>query len=181
MAIAADRGYALYVHAALHTIFLTAVPTSRRKLTAWIALAAMLFAAVSPAIAAVLFSDQPTLLGRMLALPTAATPSASQAIAAAGICTQQDANAQPAEQPYPPAQHGGSAAGSHDDTRHAAHASLCAFCLNASAAATLPAAAAGVWLVALPAVFLPAEHELRPSAVLAATRHPRDPPLYSLS
>ena len=45
---------------------------SRRRLIVWTALAAMLFGAVSPALAASLFPQRSDVIGRMLALPVPA-------------------------------------------------------------------------------------------------------------
>ena len=151
------------------------MPAARRRLTAWIALAAMLFGAVSPALAGVLFAGRADVLCRMLAIPVAATAPAAQETAAA------DDDGCPHEASGPVAgeghdtHHGGH--DSQDGSEHAAHGVFCAFCLTAGSTVTLPAPTAIVWTVTpVDLVVLPAAQETPPAVLYLSTRHPRDPP-----
>src|SRR5262245_24823993 len=138
---------------------------SNRRMIACVALAAMLFGALSPAFAAVLFTERPEILGRLLAVPAPAAPAAPQEAAV------EDDDGCPHEH------HAAPAHTSHENSEHAAHGVFCSFCLNATSAAALPAPPAVVWTVALPPLAFPAAfREQRPAAALALTRHPRDPP-----
>src|SRR5262245_14168070 len=97
---------------------------SCRRPIAWIALAAMLFGAVSPALAAALFPHRADVLGRMLSIPTpaaAATHAAPGQIAAGEEdgCPHEDVRA---EQPAHSAHHGGASHESQGDSEHAVHA-----------------------------------------------------------
>ena len=97
---------------------------ARFRSIAWLSLAAMLFSAVSPAIAATLLADQPRALARMLGIPAAAeTPS-------------DHAHAHPAHHPK------------HTPTPHTDHGIYCSLCLNASSTVAVIAAASPAILVA---------------------------------
>jgi len=151
----------------------------KRKWIASIALAAMLFSAVSPAIAAALFSGRAEILGRMLAIPTAA-PSA---VAPQGTSLEDDGCphepvAATHERTVHSGHHGNAGHESHDDSDHATHGIFCSFCLSPGSAVTLPAPGAAAWAVTvIETVFLPEGHEQRPVGVPTTSRHPRDPPL----
>lgn len=152
---------------------------AKRKSIAAIALAAIAFAAVSPAIAAALFSGRAEILGRMLGIPVA-----SQATA-----VPQDPGLRHDGSPHESGDHaahgeahsGHHASSNHDsqgDSQHAAHGIFCSFCLTPSSTVTLLEAAAGTWEVTRPIdTFIPAEREQRAAGVLPSTHHPRDPPV----
>jgi hypothetical protein len=137
---------------------------ARRKMTAWIAVAALLFSALSPAMASVLFSDRPDILARVLGASAAPVATADD-----DGCPH-DASA--------PAQHGKAGQQPDDASGHVAHGIYCSFCLAASAVVTLPGAAnaAATDVITVP-VYIPGGHIRPPAASPAATRHPRDPPL----
>lgn len=136
---------------------------ARRKIAVWIALAALLFSALSPAMASVLFSDRPDILARVLALP--AKPAVSEH---ADICRHDAAGV---------AHRGNAEHSSEHESGHAAHGIFCSFCLAASSVVTLATAANAVVMAVLTtAVYLPNGHVQPPAANPAATRHPRDPP-----
>src|SRR5688500_12787403 len=109
-------------------VFATRVPMKRSRLRsllpAWIALVAVLFSAVSPAIAAALLTDRPAALGRMLGLPAPAP--------------ECDEHAQ-----HTNAGHEGHLAGDspHEGAAHDAHGIYCSLCLNSSSTLTLPGVA----------------------------------------
>jgi hypothetical protein len=113
-----------------------------RKPTAWIALAAMLFGAVSPALAAALFPHRPDILARMLAIPAAATQGVPQEAAAGEDdgCPHESA-ADAAHGQSHTAHHGSPGPESPDDSEHAAHGIFCSFCLTANSVVTLLSAA----------------------------------------
>lgn len=136
---------------------------ARRTVTAWITVAALLFSALSPAMAGVLFSDRPDILARVLALPV--MPAAG---AQTDIYHPDRAGVVPQAHPDHP---------SDEDSGHAAHGIFCSFCLASASVLTLPTVAGADAMVAIPAVvYLPAGHVRPPAANPAATRHPRDPP-----
>ena len=147
----------------------------RRKHIAWIAIAAMLFGAVSPALAAALFAGHAEILGRMLAIPAAPAPAAPQTAAADDDgCQHESASAAFDEQHRH--DHDAAGRGSHEGSGHAAHEIFCSFCLAASATLTLPAVA-GTFLGAAP-VFLPSSsgHECEPESPLLSSHRSRAPP-----
>ena len=141
-------------------------------------LVAMLFGAVSPAIAAALFAGRSEILGRMLAIPAAAPMAvAPQEASLDDDGCPHEPVAATHEKTAHSGHHGNAGHESHGDTEHAAHGIFCSFCLSPSATVTLPAPAASVWVVTIATVvFLPAGHEQRPAGVLTTSRHPRDPP-----
>jgi hypothetical protein len=146
---------------------------SRRRI-ACVALAAMLFSAVSPAIAAALFSGRAEMLGRMLALPPAVAATLDARLPQ-DDCHQPEMAARDGDAHS--GHHGSSGGGGHDDSGHAAHGVFCSFCLAASSAITLPSAATAAGVTAPErSVLPPAEGRVRPASQLPATRHPRDPP-----
>jgi hypothetical protein len=110
---------------------------ARFKSIAWLSLAAMLFSAVSPAIAATLLAEQPRALARMLGIPAAEETASNHA------------HAHPAQHPghAPAADHPGHvpapAQGPHTD-----HGIYCSLCLNASSTVAVVAAAGAAILVA---------------------------------
>lgn len=135
---------------------------SRRKLVARFVLAAMLFSALSPAMASVLFSDRPDILASLLALPAKPAGSAQGDIChTAGTAQQLDLKSQ-----------------SDDAPGRTTHGIFCSFCLAASSVVTVPTAASTFAMAVVTAtVFLPARN-IQPSlATPASTRHPRDPPV----
>jgi hypothetical protein len=117
--------------------------------TAWIALLAVVYAALSPALAAAVLADRPAALARMLGLPHQA------AIADA----HEEHEGHGAHQLPTP---------SEDDAAHYAHGIYCSFCLNAGSTAALlapPVAHAVAAVVSIAAV------SPRPQAAAAAV-HP---------
>src|SRR6187399_930269 len=95
----------------------------RRKTIAWLAAAALLFSALSPAVASVLFAERPDILARVLG--AAAKRAASDE---SDVCPH-DASA--AGQP-------GSAQHRPDDgSEHVSHGIFCSFCLAPGAIVTL--------------------------------------------
>lgn len=97
--------------------------TRTRRLPAWIALVALVFAAVSPALAAALFADRPEISARILGLPAAPAP-------------QQAADCHDEAGPAAPREHE-----DHEEhDHHASHGVFCSFCLVASSLLTLPSA-----------------------------------------
>jgi hypothetical protein len=140
----------------------------RSRIAAWIVLAAMLVSAVSPALAASIFSGRADVLQRMLALPAAPGITQDHRHAGQMALGHDDAHS---------GAHDGSGAG--DDSEHAAHGVLCSFCLTAGSVLCLPGAARAHWS-ALPREFarMPAESLTAPTAHLLAAHHPRDPPVF---
>jgi hypothetical protein len=132
----------------------------RRKMTTWIALTALLFSALSPAMASVLFSDRPDILARVLGAP--AKPVANR-----DICHDTSM----------PERHGTADRQQNEESGHGAHGIFCSFCLASSSVVTLPAATNAVATDAITAAaYIPNGHVQPAAANLAATRHPRDPP-----
>jgi hypothetical protein len=115
-----------------------------RRTTAWIALVAMLFGAVSPLIAATLFRDQPGVAARILGAPLAAESAAEQVERLIDeIACHYEPAGDTRHRPSTGDRHGPSTHhDTHDESKHAAHAVFCSFCLPASAGFALPAAAA---------------------------------------
>jgi hypothetical protein len=137
---------------------------SRLKQIAWIALAALLFSALSPAMASVLFSDRPDILARVLALPAA--PVASLA---GDICHATGAA---------PGQPSQATHSSNEDSGHTAHGIVCSFCLVAGSLVTLPVVAtATASAIDIPVAVIPAAHAQHVPAISASSRHSRDPPI----
>lgn len=133
-----------------------------KRLIAQLALGAMLFSALSPAMAGVLFSHRPDILARVLGAPTKPSP-----VTQTEICHQEPQD--------------GNQANLHHQTDknsdHDAHGIYCSFCLASSSVVTVPTmVSAPALTIILAAVFLPAGRIQPPAAQLAATRHPRDPP-----
>lgn len=132
----------------------------RRLWVARFALTAMLFGALSPALASVLFADRPHLLARVLALPMATAANLPGA-----ICQTPDAASASAVNPA-----------TDGNSEHTAHGVLCSFCLPAGAGVALPS------LAAVPAIKLALRNTVIPTAaprgpaVLLSTHHARGPP-----
>ena len=138
---------------------------SAQKRTACIALLAMLFGAVSPAMAALLFADRPQMLRRMLALPA---PVAAEARAVDDGCPHEAAQG---------AHHGPSNHDSTDGADHAAHGIFCSLCLTASSVVTLLTGTGGLWAAAAASGDTPAVWDYQPPpAVSFNFRPPRGPP-----
>jgi hypothetical protein len=134
----------------------------RRLWAVHIALAAMLFSALSPAMASVLFADRPLLMARVLALPAANTNLPGD------ICHTPDAASASLTKPA-----------SDQDSEHQAHGVLCSFCLPASAGVALPSlAAAPAIKLDVPNAVIPAAPALRWPAVLVFTHLARGPPTF---
>ena len=150
---------------------------SRRRLIAWIALAAMLFGAVSPAFAAALFQGRPDILGRMLQIPVPAVHAAPQiaVIADDDGCPHETANGGGSHEPEHPGHHGNAGHESHDDSQHAAHGTFCSFCLTANAVLTL-LSAASIPLPLSSGTELAGEPEFRPAEVAPSLHRARGPP-----
>ena len=154
-----------------------------RKLTAWIALAAMLFGAVSPALAAALFPHRPDILGRMLAIPAAsaaAAHGAPQETAAGGDdgCPHESAAAR-SEEPSHLVHHGSSGSESHDDSEHAAHGIFCSFCLTANSVVTLLSPQSAPLAIAPAGTEISRAPERRPGDATPALHRARGPPALS--
>jgi hypothetical protein len=150
----------------------------RRQLIAWTALVAVLYSAVSPAIAAVLFADRPDVLGRMLRMPEAAQQAAFPQQQDHGdherpyLCHEDAGNGDSLAHPR-----GDTGSGSHDDSEHAAHGIFCSFCLTSSSVVTLPAADSASSVMTVKAAgFVPAGDDRQPASLVSGTRHSRDPP-----
>jgi hypothetical protein len=143
---------------------------AHRKLIAWIAAAALLFSALSPAMAGVLFAQRPDILGRVLGL--------SVQHATTQPAAQHDDGCPHEVQTAAAALHHGAGSPQADDTSdHAAHGIYCSFCLAAgSLVGMLHAPASHVAPFSSGAVFIPAVAVQPPAANLRLTRHPRDPP-----
>lgn len=152
---------------------------SSRRRVACVALAALLFSAVSPALAALLFAGHGEVLGRLLGLPAVSVPAAD-AVPEGIICHDETAAAA-SEQPAADASHHADAGHESDEgSGHAAHGTFCSFCLSPGATAALPApTAVAVVPASAAAVLLTLLREQPPAARYAASRHPRDPPVLS--
>jgi hypothetical protein len=139
------------------------IPVQRR--IALIALFAMLFSALSPAMAAALFADRPEILRHMLALPA---PAPVEAVAHDDGCPHEAA---------PSAQHGQSTHDAPDGSDHAKHGIFCSLCLTASSVVTLAAATGVVWIAfAAGSDLLPVRDYQAPPPVFFNVRNPRGPP-----
>jgi hypothetical protein len=134
----------------------------RRVWAVRIALAAMLFSALSPAMASVLFADRPHVLARLLALPVV---SAGNALPGE-ICHTPDAVSASSASPV-----------TTQDSEHAAHGVLCSFCLPASASVALPSLPAALAInLDVPSAVIPAPLAPRGPAVFLSTHLARGPP-----
>ncbi|MEQ1772839.1 MAG: hypothetical protein ABL891_03560 [Burkholderiales bacterium] len=129
----------------------------------------MLFSALSPAMASVLFSDRPDMLARMLALPT--QPDAQHL---GNICHQGVSIPAVTALPH----YGAPELPPHDSSDHAAHGIVCSFCLVMGSVVTLPAGAliVAVTMMAGSDGISPSSRVQPALANSASTRHPRDPP-----
>jgi hypothetical protein len=138
-----------------------------RKRIALIAAAALLFSALSPALASVLFSHRADILARVLGV-SAQHAAADPAGGSDDACPHEAAAT---------AHHGATNPPADDASEHAAHGIFCSFCLAASSLVSVPAAPS---FHAAPsggaAVFIPAGAVQPPANNLRLTRHPRDPP-----
>ena len=157
---------------------------SSRTLSAWIALAAMLFSAVSPALAAALFPHRPDILGRMLAIPAAPATvehDAPREATAGGDdgCPHEAAGGAGHEQASHPGNHGGSGHESHDETEHAAHGTYCSLCLTASSVVTLASSQAALPAIAPAGAAIAAAPERWPGDAASALHRARGPPALS--
>lgn len=135
-----------------------------RQWIARIAAAALLFSALSPAMAGVLFSDRPDILARVLALPSNTSEKFTT-----DICHQDRPDAALLSQSAPrPA----------DDGNHGAHGIFCSFCLASATWLGMPAPPPALAVpVDSGVAFIPTGKRQPPAAHPRATRHPRDPPL----
>ena len=150
----------------------------RRKRIACIALAAMLFGAVSPALAAALFHDRPEIMGRLLSIPLAPTHAAEQtAMAAEREACPLEFDAAAADREVSHSAHDGAAGGSHSGSEHAAHGIFCSFCLAANSVTAVPTAVGTElqFTVDLTA-YAAATDDRRPGWLLPVVLHSRDPP-----
>jgi len=139
-----------------------------RKRTALIAAALLLFSALSPAMASVLFSHRPDILARVLGVP-AHHDAADAATGHGDGCPHEAAAAAHPGDANPQA---------HDTSEHAAHGIFCSFCLAAGSVVGVPAAAPVLAALLVSAAgFIPAGAVQPPAANLRLTRHPRDPPV----
>ena|SRR5689334_2207392 len=139
------------------------VTTYVKKHVARVALFAMLFSALSPALAAALFHDRPEILRHMLALP-----------APVSVEAQDDGC------PHEAAQ-GTHHAPSNSDTpsgEHAKHGIYCSFCLAAGSVVAVPVASATPLLwVAADTVAITSGQVQPPLAILLPAFFSRGPPV----
>ena len=149
-----------------------------RKLTAWIALAAMLFGAVSPALAAALFAHRPDILARMLAIPPAATQGVPQEAAAGEDdgCPHESAADARSEEASHSAHHAGVTHESHDESQHSAHSTFCSFCLAASSTVALLFAEPALLAIALTSADVAGAPEQQLAQATPALHRARGPP-----
>lgn len=146
---------------------------ARQKVTAWIAAAALLFSALSPAMASALFAGRPDIMARVMGLP--AQHAAAQPAAEHGDGCPHEVNEVHAAATA--AHHGAAGSPADDSGEHAAHGIYCSFCLAASAQlGVLPAPPVPATPFVGVAQFIPAGKVQAPAANLRLTRHPRDPP-----
>lgn len=148
----------------------------RSRLVAGIALFAVLFGAVSPAIAGVLFSGRADILGRLLAIPAAsAKDSALDAALHGDICHEA---APAAGGDARSGQHGALGHESHDDSEHAAHGVFCSFCLTAGSTLAIDAPDGAAVLPPGPGpVLQSAREQVHSRAPFVLSRAPRGPPV----
>jgi hypothetical protein len=133
---------------------------------AWAALAAVVFSALSPALAAAMLHDRPAALGQMLGIPEPAPePQTSHDVvehAAHHGHAMHDGAATPPE---------------HDGSARHAHGIYCSFCLNASSTAAVLAVPVLPVFAKLGSIAIAAE----PLALATAPSYPwfrsRAPPL----
>jgi Protein of unknown function (DUF2946) len=148
----------------------------RQKTIAWIAAAALLFSALSPAMASVLFAERPDILARVLGVAAQhaavmeqgdGCPHEAQA-ATTVAAGHGDASAHAPAQP------------ATDPADHAAHGIYCSFCLAAAATVTLPGVPPAVAAVVPDALAVaPAAHSQPVVARLPSTHRSRAPPAFS--
>jgi len=138
---------------------------SIRKRTACVVLFAMLFSALSPAMAAAIFSDRPEILRHMLALPA---PAPVAADARDDGCPHEAAQS---------THHGQSGTDTRGGDEHAVHGVFCSLCLTASSVVTLLAGTGGAWVSAAASsdALVVREYQFF-SAVSFNVCHPRGPP-----
>ena len=136
--------------------------TQFRRSTAWITLLAMLFSAVSPAVAAGLFSNQPEIAGQILGIPAAPVQPVHEE-----ECANEAGN------------HGdtGGAGSTHDSAPHKAHGIYCSFCLNAGSTVALSGAAPALVIATLSFDVATPQLELAFRAAFVAVYRSRAPPL----
>jgi hypothetical protein len=132
----------------------------RSRITVWLTLGAMLFSAVSPAVAAALFTKEPAVLAQLLGVPPARVPDAHSAHEQAS-------------------HHGASHSSPQHQAPHKTHGIYCSFCLNASSTLTIssvPLQVAGLVLEEEAAV-------IEPPLTVTVVFHPlyrsRAPPRFS--
>ena len=136
--------------------------TQFRRSTAWITLLAMLFSAVSPAVAAGLFSNQPEIAGQILGIPAASVQPAHE-----DECANESGH------------HGdtGGSGSTHDSAPHKAHGIYCSFCLNAGSTVALSGATPALVIATLSFDVSPPQLELAFRAAFIAVYRSRAPPL----
>jgi len=154
----------------------------RRIAIARIALAAMMFSTVSPAIAAALFGDRADILGRMLGVPVAEATGVSHVAAPSEDdgCPHEPEDVAAAQETPSTGGHPGEP-GRHSEggSGHAAHGTYCSFCLASSAVVVLPAAA---WVdSSAPVAGVPVSggHEREPASPRLSGHRSRGPPSLS--
>jgi len=133
-----------------------------RRSTAWITLLAMLFSAVSPALAAGVFSNQPAIAGQILGIPAAPVQLAHE-----DECANETGH------------HGdtGGSAPTHDSVPHQGHGIYCSFCLSASSTLTLPGAPTALNIATLSFDVSPPQLQRAFAAAFVAVYRSRAPPL----
>ena len=122
----------------------------------WLALLAVVYAALSPAFAAAALADRPAALARMLGLPPAAVIAEHEDHASghgehAGHATHESLPTTP-----------------DDDAAHYAHGIYCSLCLNASSTAALIAPPPGLQIATLVSIVWMSA----PPQLAAAAAHP---------
>ena len=136
--------------------------TQFRRSTAWMTLLAMLFSAVSPAVAAGLFSNQPEIARQILGIPAAPVQPVHEE-----ACANEAGH------------HGdtGGAGSTHDSAPHKAHGIYCSFCLNSGSTVTLSGATAALVIATLSFDISPPQLQLAFRTAFLAVYRSRAPPL----
>lgn len=141
-----------------------------RKPIAWMAAALLLFSALSPSMAAALFSERPDVMARVLGVPAPHAVAAAAPDHADG-CEHESPAAVTASH------HGEGGVPPGDAPAHAAHGTYCSFCLAASAGVTLPGVpAAMVALVMGMADAVPLQFDHAPPQRPPSNQQARAPP-----
>lgn len=137
---------------------------AKRRCAIWLTLAALLFSALSPAMASALFADRPDILARVLGVPVISSTNLH-----AEICYQDTASR--------PSSLKSSGAPADEGGGHEAHGVVCSFCLTASSVVSLLAAVPVAPVIVLRDFDLHLAGVIQnPPVTPPATRHSRAPP-----